>query len=404
MPHMFRAAGVLALIAFFASTVVHAGEASPEARYEAALKILSSCRYCFDIRDTSQDIKALNNMWAATQDWTVDYLNAHPQMTATQLAALLAQMHKDDRAVAAAPDNVSGLGRDLYGFGVGYNEIGNVFLASRQNGRFKVVWDIRNTRAKDVSKFPILAAWQTKSAQASCRLNAKKGTWDRCGPIFATIENLPADAKGHVRFYIDATYAQAAGETVSGQLSIWSWDGRTATPLYAKTYASLLDDADTEFSHGVLSIRAKGEFKSYSSCGACEGRQMDWKIIVGTSRIVDLGMKPVVPELDTIDDLFQQLFHHQSADNLADSRVDATLRNLVQTARKEGGFSPSEGFGMYMGSTVRRDALGSHICFGSDLDDHPLLFTMVRKGAGYFVRDVTLHPVIGKPYCQGFKN
>src|SRR5277367_4331284 len=178
---------------------------SPEARYEAAVKVLSGCQYCEGIRDTPEDLDALNAAWTATQDWTVEYLNAHPNTTAEKLRTVFLNGHPGYQPLPAeghlvyvpqqaAPDDVTRLGPDLFGFGAG-NGTGNVFLVAKRDGRFQVVWDVRNLPGDQISKFPVLTAWSAVGARGSCRSKATEGKWNQCGPIGGSFERLPPDAQ-----------------------------------------------------------------------------------------------------------------------------------------------------------------------------------------------------------------
>jgi hypothetical protein len=375
-----------ALAVLFVATGLQA--ASPEARYDAAIKVLSTCQYCFDIRDTPEDLRALGEAWTATQDWTLAYLNAHPEGDVGALNAVLLNAHSDYKKISAAPDYVTPLAPDLFGFGVGYNEIGNVFLVAKQNGRFRVVWDIRNLSASDVEKFPILRSWLVESARGFCRSKTTEGMWDRCSPIHGTFELLPPDSHGHIRFFLDSTYAQAAGETVGGQISIWSWDGKAAMPLFAKSYTYVLENAGGGFNDGLLKIQAKDEFKSYYSCGTCLGRQMDWTIRIDRDRVVDLGMKPVFPELDTVDALFYRLEKRRPAGDLIDPRAMAKLAPLLEPAQDHTVNPPDMGLNMIDYGAVRREKGHTLACVIIDELDSKLVFTVEKRKGHDFITDV----------------
>jgi hypothetical protein len=376
-----------ALALAFAATGLQADEASPEARYEAAIKILSTCQYCYDIRDTPEDLQALNATWTATQDWTLDYLNAHPRIDVAALKAVLQNAHGDYRVPSAAPNDVAQLAPGLLGFGTG-DILGNTFLVARQGDRYRLVWDIRNLPAAYTAKFPVLAAWSAIHARESCRSKANAGKWDQCGAITGQFLSLPPDAQGHPRFYIPATYAQAMGETVSGQISIWSWNGKAAVPQFAKSYTYLLDDGDTHFANGILTVRAKGEFKSYYSCGACGGRPMEWTIRIDRDRVTDLGMKPVYPELDAVDALFYGLEKRQPVDDLIDPKAMAKLTPELEPAVDRTVSPPDFALTMIDYGEVRREKGYALACVTINDFNNELAFTVEKRNGRDFITDV----------------
>jgi len=388
MQRLFVSA-VAALAVFFAATDLQA--ASPEARYAAAIKVLSTCQYCFDIRDTPEDLQALEESWKATQDWTVDYLNAHPGIDIAALKTVLKIAHSDYRVPSAAPNDVAQLAPDLLGFGTG-DILGNVFIVARKSGRYRVVWDIRNLSSTDTTKFPVLAAWSAIRARGSCRSKANAGKWDQCGPITGALVSLPPDAQGHPRFYIAADYAQAMGETVSAQISIWSWDRASAKPLFAKSYTTMLDDTGAHFADGVLTVRTKSEFKSYYSCGACGGRPMDWTIRVDGDHVTDLGMKPIYPELDTVDALFSRLEKRQPVDDLIDPRAMAKLTPELEPAVDRTVSPPDFALTMIDYGEVRRKKGYALACVTIDDFNGELAFTIEKRNGRDFITDVAPHP------------
>jgi hypothetical protein len=392
-------AAAIALAALAAPFAVCAP--SPEARYEAAAKVLSDCKDCdFDIDDKAEHLKALDDMWTATEGWMVDYLNAHPRVTAEKLRTVFlnadpgyqplpAAGHLVYVAQHAAPDGVIRLAPDLFGFESG-GSFGNVFLVAKRDDRFQVVWDIRSLSAGEVSKFPVLTSWSASHARESCRAN--DDVRDQCGPIGGAFKLLPPDTDGHTRFYLDATYTTMMGETVGGQISIWSWDGNAATPLLARSYTYDLEDVSVTLSHGLLKVRAKEEYQSYYSCGACLGRRMDWTIRIEPDRVVDLGMKPLNPELDTVDALFRRVEKHEAADDLASPRAVSKLANIIAPMWDDAAQPPEFDLGIIDYSSVDRTHGRAVACISVDEIDNGLSFTLEKRNGKNFITDIALVP------------
>jgi hypothetical protein len=387
MRKFLRAAVVVVVGILLPAGHLAAAELSPEERYAAATKILSTCQYCFDIRDTPEDMKALDEMWTAIEGWTVGYLNSHPEVSIEKFdtALLNAQVGS-----LPAPNWVKKLGPDLFGFGTSYSEIGTAFLVGKRDGRYRVVWDIRRLPAGDISRFPILASWTVERARETCRSKTDEGKWNQCGPIHGDFQLLPPDSRGNVRFYLDATYAQAAGETVGGQISIWSWNGETATPLLARSYTYDFEDFGVHFSGGLLKVRAKDEYQSYYSCGACLGRRMDWTIRITPDRVTDQGMTPLYPELDVVDSLFQRMAGRQVATDLASSRVIAKLTKLLEPVSDKNTGSPAFDLEMLDDSSVRRVNGRALACISVDAVDNGIVFTIEKRDGRDFITNVDL--------------
>lgn len=205
----------------------------------------------------------------------------------------------------------------------GYGEMGDVFSVTDAG---ETPWSIGESPLPDNATFLPLTAWQARRASASCRLSDRGA----CGPVHAQLGRLPKDAAGNPRFFVDATYAQAAGATVRGQLSIWTWRGAGAQPLYVQDYEYYMDQpAGVRLQGDRLLVREKGEFKTFVSCGGCEGRQMDRAIEIGPDGVRDLGEVSIVPALDLIDDLLDTLVHHRPTGALASAQTAADLKAII---------------------------------------------------------------------------
>ena len=161
-------------------------------------------------------------------------------------------------------------------------------------------------------------------------------------------------------------YAQRAGGTAGAQISLWAWDGTTAHPLIARAYALMIDQAVwTRVEGDLLKVQQKKFFRSFYSCGMCEGRQTDWIVHLGPECVEDLGEKSMVPELDAVDELFYRVIHHKSAADVAAPAVIEAAERIVGDARagesaKEWKEFPT--LGMIMGWKVQDNPKGKILC------------------------------------------
>lgn len=108
--------------------------------------------------------------------------------------------------------------------------IGHVMVV--QKGQSAPLW--RVDRVPQVPQVPQVPVGGVAAQQLGC-WRPEAGTRP-CAPLRAGL--LPPDAQGMPRFYIEAEHASAGGATRSRQLSLWRWDGRSATPLYVTFYAA----------------------------------------------------------------------------------------------------------------------------------------------------------------------
>jgi hypothetical protein len=147
------------------------------------------------------------------------------------------------------------------------------------------------------------------------------------------------------------------------------------------------------FENGVVSIAQKEEFRSFSSCGSCEGRQVERRLSLTPDGVEDLGKHSLAPSLDRVDELFWRLGHHQPAGDIAAPQVIRLLRPQLLDARTESEkIEPKYfSFGMLMHASVRRSPGGERICFTAD-ESGRFYFTLVRKANGSYYFTQALQP------------
>jgi hypothetical protein len=328
----------------------------------------------FYLDDDPEAAALLAEQWSAVGQWASDYLSQHASASEAELAAAIGSLSPtlDAEVVVLAERSF------LVSTRVG--ETGTVFIVAAQGDRFAPAWSIAESAPRNVRASAVLAAWSAERARGNCRASPPKEPWTTCGALFGRIGKLPDQTDGRPRFYVDATYAQEAGATVGAQLSVWTWTGASAEPLFTTTYAYMIDQQIvTRLEGDILRLRIKDEFKSFSSCGACEGRQVDRAIRIAPDRIDDLGETSLAPELDVIDALFTRLLNGDSAADLADPAVVKALEARVEDAQSDALASGSRpGFGMLNSWNTTDENGATKVCVSTD-DGGTYRFTIERQ-------------------------
>jgi hypothetical protein len=368
-------------IAVLAATLTSAAAQTPQEQYAAALMVLKS--YCenvcgIGIGNDPAEAKALDALRDATKDWVVGFLDAHPRISEKALAAALARRHPRDQD-GVAPISAARLGPDVYVFSAAWGMTGDIFIAAKHDGRWSVMWDIRNA---PTDAFPALKAWRTD--HTGCLSEEGRGKFD-CGPLRGKVFILKPDVEARARFAVDAVYAQGGGFTVTSQISFWRWNGTTADPLLAENYHHEEDDVIRHRSNAdTVVVRVKEEYRTVEACGACNGLQQDWTFRILPDRIVDGGKRPVHPEEDFVDAVYARLEDHQP---VTGSGTEAALALMAKNM--------PEGAGSLQ---TWRDPTGAKVCFSamafdstSTVDSAFMLFHVVRRKGGYFIDQAARH-------------
>ncbi|MBS0214015.1 MAG: hypothetical protein JSR26_12710 [Proteobacteria bacterium] len=265
---------------------------------------------------------------------------------------------------------------------------GNVFIVAGDGASHRVAWNIARQPAVPGPMGPIIAAWQAGNAR-------EQAATERSGPIAGPVGVLPADAQGRSRFYIDGIRAQAAGATVGAQTTVWVWDGKAAQPLLAHAYGMMLDQSvGTRFEQGLLKLREKRDYRAFFSCGACEGRQVDWSVRVDAKGVSEQGVRSVAPELDVLDELLWRRIHGRAANDIAAPAAVAQVDALVRKAKAEvsaADWKQFPSFGMANALDVRKSASGARACVDTDAAG---AFTadLQRRGEGWFITRIAVAP------------
>ena len=329
------------------------------------------------IDEEPESPQLLARQWSLTGEWVAAGLNAHPsEGVKAAINNLVPNIEPqclrlgDDAFLVAAP-----------------NPIGNVFIVAKVAGYFRLAWstaDLQRAQGKDAE---ILAAWRPENARHGGR-GPYYAASRSAGSVIPQIGILPADAKGHPRFYINGTYAQSAGGTVGAQTSVWLWDGKIALPVIVRDYAMMIDQRVwTRVEGDLLKVEEKKFFRTFFSCGSCEERQTDWIVRLEPEGVKDLGEVSKVPELDAADELFFRVIHHEPTADIAAPAAVKAAEGIVEAARKEHSekvWSKYPSLGMMGQWNIRKS--GSDEILRLSLDDAGNnLFTLRLSDGKFFV-------------------
>ena len=334
------------------------------------------------IDDDPQSPKLLAMVWQLAAEWVAAWLDERPAATTGELKAAMSVLDALETPDCLALDDNSVLV-------AAPGPIGNVFIVTRAGDHYLLAWSTAQPQKSNAKQAELLAAWRAENARHGGRgpYWAASGT---AGPVIPRLGSLPKDGEGHARFYIDGIYAQGAGGTVGAQATLWVWDGVTALILAARDYAVMIDQqVGTRLEGDLLKVQQKKSFRSFFSCGMCEERQTDWVVRITPAGIEDLGERVVVPELDSVDELFYRLIHGRSAAALATPDVIHAAQNVLRQARslsseKEWKKLPSLGM---MEWTMAKDKGDTILCVATD-DGGPNLFKLKPAGDHFFITEM----------------
>ena len=377
---------VLACLALAWSTPALADTADLETGYRIAAEHVQKHAKDFWLDGTPQGEHALSRAWTLLADWTAAYLNEHPGATPKLLK----------RAAPGGDLDVVPLGpRTMLVSATVGDAFGTIFIVDGTSGLFRPVWSIRRRDGREA--FPILDAWTPKAASGDCRAKASDADWPRCGSLGGTATRLADDAQGHPRFYVEAGYAEMMGNTQARQFSFWTWNGTTAEPQFATSYGTNIDDGGTWFRGDLVKIRLGEDYRAIPESWDHLDRALVWTFRAGPERIEDLGKKPLVPEVDVVDEVLFRAAHRQSADGFATPQVqeatDKIFRDL--SADSEDGVPR---LGMASSPVVRHQDGETLVCLAA-VEPGTLTF----KLTGAFVSGLSVTPDETGDGCQSNK-
>lgn len=280
----------------------------------------------FEIDDTPGAAAALTAQWAAARRLVVALLDRQPGLSPAALANLASR-------AAGLRLEIVRLDRASLLVAAQSGQVGTAFLLHREaGGRYRPALMLDQPSNGQGDSAPELAAWRPERAGKSCRARRAASAWAQCGPIAADhLIHLPDEVGGARRFALVGVYVTPAGGTVPYQLSIWRWDGRTATPLSLRTFSQFVE-APALVGQGPrgFTLHVKGAFQSFSTCDGCAGRQMEWRFELPPAGVAPPIVRSLAPELDLIDRLYARLASGKPAADLAAPSVLSALRGRTE--------------------------------------------------------------------------
>jgi len=250
--------------------------------------------------------RTLNRAWHIIGDWTALYLDSHPSASARDVVDVIHQLDRGIEAEAVPLD------RGTWAVSASYPNSGTFFVVARDGVR----WNIKDLAARHYAARDEIGNWASY-----------KSAWGD-GPLVGRVGRLASNRNGRPRFYVDAEAAAAAGGTFRKQISVWEWDGRAASPSFIRSYSASLATPPNTFSQRAITIHAKGEFKSFSTCGACPEPEVVWQIRVTPNGVTNTQPEFVDKELKACDELFDAIIHHRPTQSIASPNVAAFLRKF----------------------------------------------------------------------------
>src|SRR4051812_48752060 len=275
---------------------------------------------------------AFDRAWSAVADWTADYLDEHPDVTAEQLAKAVAGLDPERActgnclSLSATAVRLNGPPATTFAVAANYPKSGTFFVIVRgKDGRFHPRWNIKDIARRHYASRDEIGYWAL----------TESGWGD--GPAIGSIGPLPRSALGHSRFYVDAVAAADAGGTFRSQFSVWEWSGAEARPLFIESYQVSYETEPVTVKGGDVSIPTKGSYKSFFTCGGCPEPHVLRRLRVAPDGVHDLGVRDGEPEMRCFDDVWDRLIHGQPAGSLASSEVVDALRPIVDEVKRAAG-------------------------------------------------------------------
>ena len=380
---------LISLAVLAAACPAAAGPVEDEAAIHAAEAALQDHFDGLFLDDTPTAPALLDASFTAVRQWGVSYLNAHPGVSATAFAAAILKV--------AGDTSVVDLGGGAFLVAQPDGGAGQVFILAPGVGGATTAWSMAQASQAPGAN-PLLRAWLPARAQDGCRPTVPDSAWATCGPLQADIARLPDRADGKARFYVDATYSQRAGATLGAQISLWTWNGHTATPDVVGRYDWEVDQTvRTHLAGPLLTIHEKDDFKTFYACGSCEGRQLIWTLKLTPSGVQDLGKRSLEPDLDLIDELIDRSIRRAPTADIAAPAAAALIGKAVDAKRHE--FQPTvsrPAVGMLMGWSERGVAARRIVCVAIDTFGQ---FDFTFAGAGAARRIAAVTPIADDKEC-----
>ena len=304
--------------------------------------------------------------WKQVESAAIESMAAQPGIGAADLKQSLSLIDKDLTVEAVRLDAHAVL------VSLKLDGAGDVFIVGSNGGGVMTLWRMAEAPVAGRAMAP-LQAWAEVSAPRDCRAKRPDADWADCGEIWGGIGRLPDGAAGERRFWVRGVYAQQAGETESGQLSFWTWDGLRATPRLVRVFGFKIElDEGPTVAGDRVSLPIKEDYRSFLTCGACAGRQRVWTFRLTGDGVRDLGKQSLVPELDLVDTLFQRTVRREPLGGLATAAAARAIRRDARQADRRGRW-PMGTLNDWMLSADRRN-----VCVATDWGG-AVTFTLARR-------------------------
>lgn len=320
--------------------------------------------------------KALNRGWRMVGNVAAEYLRAHPDADAKELAAAVETLNggtcPENDEVASTYELAAEalpLGGGAFVVSATYAYVGTFFIIDSSGMR----WSIKDVAARHYAKRDEIGKW------------AWIGFGWGDGPLIPQLRPLPATRDGHPRFAVDANTGTMIGGTYAQQISVWEWTGRAVRPQFIRSYWISFETGAVEVKANAIRIPIKGSYKTLHSCGQCVEPVVIWTLRVTPDGVRDAGKVHVVRELETVDELFDRVVHGKSTKELAAPRVAATLHRLM-------GDAGPDGYSLGMFEWHIREDSGRRVLelLADEMECGPWRFEVQRRAGGTYFSDVRI--------------
>jgi hypothetical protein len=321
----------------------------------------------------------LNRAWTLVTQSIARYLDTHssasPRDVERALAALNHAASSTYRLHGNAVQLVAGE-RSAWVVAASFERAGTFFVLARDaGGSFTPRWNIKDLAAQHEAMHDETGYWASNAF-----------SWGD-GPLLGRVHPIVSSRTGHPRFSVDAHAAAIAGGTFNNQISVWEWDGHNAAPLFIKSYAASFDTPPNQFTAKRITVHAKGDYKSFSTCGACPDPEVSWQIRMTPDGVTATSPAWTNKELAACDELFDAVINRKPANALAAPQVVTQLRDLIApllTADPD----HTHLLGMLMQHrTITRNGHRILAMTAGNLPCGPIRFTIAnRNGAIYFAK------------------
>jgi hypothetical protein len=356
----------------------HDSTASLRAAYRAVHSELEAHDADWSVAEKDPAFPArLNRAWTLVAQSIARYLDTHPSASARDVERTIASLNHAASSTYRLDGNAVQLvagERAVWAVSASFERAGTFLVLARDaNGPFTLRWNIKELAAKHEAAHDEIGYWASNAF-----------SWGD-GPLVGRVKPIVSSRGGRPCFSVDAHAAAIAGGTFNNQISVWEWDGRNAVPLFIKSYAASFDTPPNRFTAGRITVRAKGDYKSFSTCGACPDPEVSWQIRITPDAVTSSAPVWTNKELAACDELFDAVINRRPANNLAAPQVLTQLRKLIAPLLAADP-DPTDLLGMLMQHrTITRNGRRILEITADNLRCGPIRFPITnRNGAIYF--------------------